>query len=168
MRGRSVRGVERPTLKHRDFLRGSIRCSFTTVAGALSFLHQGGVDRISYLVPLLEGPNGKEPSRVGHILPPTGAPLTKTPTRCADPAPSSRTLVHVHQESSLPVEQVEEPTLRDGPVVTPRRPARSAGLYSRKSTGELHLSSSRSSLESPAPSDAVEALFLQFFAKERM
>ena len=91
------------------------------------------------------------------MLPPARSPLTKTPTGSAGPAPSSRTLTHVHHAASLPVEQVEEPTLRDGPVVTPRPPARSAGRYSRKSTEESHLSSSGSSLEPPAPSGAARA-----------
>ena len=64
--------------------------------------------------------NGKEPSRVGLTLPTTRAPLMKTPTGSAGPAPSSRTLTHVHQAASVPVAQVEELTMRDGPVVTPR------------------------------------------------
>ena len=51
---------------------------------------------------------------MGPMLPPTRAPLMKTPTGSASPAMSSRTLTHVHQAASLPVEQVEEPTLRDG------------------------------------------------------
>ena len=71
-------------------------------------------------------------------------------------------LTHVHQAASLPVEQVEESTLRDGLVVTPRPPARSAGRYSRKSTEESYLSSSRSSFELPAPSGAVEQLHAIF------
>ena len=89
----------------------------------------------------------------------------KTPTGSAGPAPSSRTLTHVHQAASLPVEQVEEPTLRDGPVVTPRSPALSAGRYSRKSTEGSLLSSSRSSFESPAPSGAVRAASCDFLPK---
>ena len=63
----------------------------------------------------------------------------------------------MQKAASLPVEQVEEPTLRDGPVVTPRPPARSAGRYSRRSTEESHLSSSGNNLEPPAPSGAVRA-----------
>ena len=47
--------------------------------------------------------NGKEPPRVGPMLPPTRAPLMKTPTGSASPALSSRTLTHVDQASSLPV-----------------------------------------------------------------
>ena len=61
---------------------------------------------------------------MGLMLPPTRGPVMKPPTWSAGPAPSSRTLTHVHQAVSLPVEQVEEPTLRDGPVVTRRPPAR--------------------------------------------
>ena len=94
---------------------------------------------------------------MGPMLPPTRTPLMKTPTGSAGPAPSLRTLTHVHQPASLPVEQVEEPTLPDGPVVTPRPPARSAGRCSRRCTEESHLSSSRSSLEPPAPLGAVRA-----------
>ena len=101
--------------------------------------------------------NGNEPPRVGPMLPPTRSPLSKTHTGATSPAPSSRTLTHVHQAASLPVEQVEEPTLRDGPVVTPRPPARSAGRYTRRLTEESHLSSSGSSLKPPAPSGAAKA-----------
>ena len=90
--------------------------------------------RLATSFPFSKRADGKEPPRVGPMLPPTRAPLMKTPTGSASPAPSSRTLTHVHQAASLPVEQVEEPTLRGGPVVTPRPPARSAGRYSRKST----------------------------------
>ena len=52
-------------------------------------------------------PNGTKPSRVGHMLPPTRAPLMKTPTGSTGPAPSSCTLTHMHQAASLPVKQVE-------------------------------------------------------------
>ena len=144
------------------------------------FSHQGGVDKIrrSILFPINEEstrlatsspfskrPNGKEPSRVGLLLPATRAPLLKTPTGSAGPASSSRTLPHVQQSASLPVEQEEEPTLRNGPVVTPRPPARSAGCYSLKCTEESHLSSSRSSLEPPAPPGAVRAVSCDFSQK---
>ena len=81
---------------------------------------------------------------MGLKLPLTRAPLMKTPTRSAGPAPSSSMLTHVHQAASLPVDQVEEPTLCR-PVVTPRPPARSPGRYYRKSTDESRLSSSRGS-----------------------
>ena len=107
----------------------------------------------------------QEPPRVGPMLPPTRAPLMKTPTGSAGPAPSSRTLTHVHQAASLPVEQVEEPTLRGGQVVTPRPPARSAGRYSRKSTEESHLLSSKSSLGPPALLGAVRAASCDFLPK---
>ena len=108
--------------------------------------------RLATSSPFSKRPNRKEPFRVGLLLPPTRAPLRKKPAGFADPAPSSRMLTHVHQAASLPVEQVEESTLRDGLVVTPRPPARSAGRYSRKSTEVSYLSSSRSSFELPAPS----------------
>ena len=90
-------------------------------------------------------------------MPPTRSPLSKTNTEATSPAPSSRTLTHVYQAASLPVEQVEEPTLRDGPVVTPRPPARSAGRYTRRLMEESHLSSSGSNLTPPAPSGAANA-----------
>ena len=77
---------------------------------------------------------GKESSRVGIMLPPTRAPFLKTPSGSAGSDSSSRTLTHVHQAASLPVEQGEEPTLRDGPVVSPRPPGRSDGRRSCKST----------------------------------
>ena len=118
--------------------------------------------RLATLFPFSKRVNGKEPPRVGPRLPPTRAPLMKTPRGSVGPAPSSRTLTHVHQVASLPVEQVGEPTLRDGPVVTPRPPTRSAGRYSRRSTEESHLSSSRRSLEPPAPSAAVRAASCDF------
>ena len=113
--------------------------------------------RLATSSPFSKRANGKEPPRVGPMLPPTRAPLLKTPIGATSPAPSSRTLTHVQKAASLPVEQVEEPTLRDGPVMTPRPPARSAGRYSRKSTEESHLSSSGSSLEPPAPPGAARA-----------
>ena len=98
-------------------------------------------------------------------MPPTRAPLMKAPTESAGPAPSSRTLTHLHQAASLPVEQVEEPTLRCGPEVTPRPPARSAGRYCRTSTEGSLLSSSRSSFEPPAHSGAVRASSCDFSPK---
>ena len=107
--------------------------------------------------PFSKRANGKEPLRVGPMLPPTRAPLSKTHTGATSPSPSSRTLTHVHHAASLPVEQVEEPTLRDGPVVMLRPPARSAGRHSRRSTEESHLSSSGSSLKPSAPSGAGRA-----------
>ena len=89
--------------------------------------------RLAISFPFSNRTNGKEPPRVGPLLPPTRPPLSKTHTGATSPAQSSRTLTHVHQAASLPVEQVEEPTLRGGPVVTPRPPAQSAGPSYRKS-----------------------------------
>ena len=60
---------------------------------------------------------------MGPMLPPTRAPLMKRPAESAGPAPSSRTLTHVHKSASLPVEQVEKPALRGGSVVMSRPPA---------------------------------------------
>ena len=74
--------------------------------------------RVATSCPFSMRANSKEPSRLGLMLPPTRYPLMKTP----GPVPSSRTLIHVHQAASLPVAQVEDPTLRDGPVVTPWPP----------------------------------------------
>ena len=118
--------------------------------------------------PFSKRPNGKEPSRVGLLLPLTRAPLPKTPTGSAGPASSSRTLTHVCQAASVPVEQEEEPTLRDEPVVTPRLPVRSAGRYSRKSMEESHFSSSRSSLEPPTHSGAVRAASRDFLRRAKV
>ena len=95
--------------------------------------------RLATSLPFSKRANAKEPSRVGRMLPTTQAPVMKMPTRSAGPASSSRRLTHVHQAASLPLEQVEERALRDGPVVTPRPPARSAGRSSRNSTEEWHL-----------------------------
>ena len=121
--------------------------------------------RLASLSPLSKRANGKEPYRAGLMLPPTRAPLMKTPTGSAGSAPSSRTLTHVHQAASIPVEQVEETTLRGKPVVTPRPPAQSAGRFSRTSTEKAHLSSRRSSLEHPAPSGSVRAASCDFSPK---
>ena len=125
--------------------------------GSTLFLIKEESSRLATSSPVSKRPNGKEPSRVGPMLSPTQAPLMKTPTGSTDPAPSSRTLTHAHDAASLPVEQVEEPTPRGRPVVTLRPPARSAGHDSGKSTDESHLSSSRSSVEPPAPTGAVRA-----------
>ena len=108
--------------------------------------------------PFSKRSNGKKPSRVGRNLLPTRAQLMKTPTGSAGPDPSSSSLTHVHQVASIPVEQVEELTLRDGP----RPPARSGGRHSGKSTNESHFSSSRSRLEPPAPFGTVRAASSNF------
>ena len=65
--------------------------------------------RLVTSAPFSERPNRNEPSKVGLMLPPTRAPLMKTPTRSAVSGPSSRTLTHVYQAAYLPVEQVQEP-----------------------------------------------------------
>ena len=103
---------------------------------------------------------------MGLMLPPTRAPLMTVPTGSAGHAPSARTLTHVHQEASLPVEHEEQPTRCDGPAMTPRPPARTARCYSRKSTVQSHLSSRRNGLNPPAPSGAVRAFSCAF--RERL
>ena len=140
------------------FPRDSSGCS-------ISFPIKEESSRLSTSFPFSKRANGKELRRVGHMLPPIRAPLMKTPTRSAGLAPSSRTLTHVHEAASLSVGQEEEPTLRDGPVVTPRPPARSTGRYSRTSTEESHFSSRRSRLEPPAPLGAVRAAYGGFSPK---
>ena len=156
----------RPTLKYpRFFARLDLVFPRDCSGHSILFPIKEESTRLATWSPFLPSPNGKEPSPVGLMLPPTRAPLMKTTTGSAGPSPSSRTLTHVHQAASLPVEQEEEPTLRDGPVVMPRPPARSAGRYSRKSTEESHLSSSRSSLEPPAPSGAARAASCGFSPK---
>ena len=74
--------------------------------------------RLATSSPLSKRHNGKEPPRVKTLLPLARAPLQKTPTGSTDPAPSFNTLTHVFQATSVPVAQEEDPTLRDGPVVT--------------------------------------------------
>ena len=91
------------------------------------------------------------------MLPPTRAPLLRTPTGSAGPASFSRTLIHVHQASTVPVEQEEEPTLRDGPVVAPRTPVRSAGRYSRKIYGRIACLVKQKQIRTPAHLGAVRA-----------
>ena len=112
-----------------------------------------------------ERASGNEPPRARNLFPLARAPLTKTPTGSTGPAPSLGTLTHVHQATSAPVAQDRDPTLRNGPVVTPRPPARSAGRYSREDTEELRLSSSSNSSELPAPSGAVRAASSDFTPK---
>ena len=106
-----------------------------------------------------------EPPRARNLFPLARAPLSKTPTGSTGPAPSLGTLTHVHQATSAPVAQDRDPTLRNGPVVTPRPPTRSAGCYSRKDTEESRLSSSSNSSEPPAPSGAVRAVPCDFTLK---
>ena len=79
--------------------------------------------RLATSSPFSKRHNGKEPLRVKTLLPPARAPLQKAPTGSTEPASSLNTLTHVFQATSAPVAQEEDPTLRDGPVVTPRPPA---------------------------------------------
>ena len=79
--------------------------------------------RLANSSPFSKRHNGKEPPRVKPLLPLPRAPLQKTPTGSTDPASSFNTLTHVFQATSAPVAQKKDPTLRDGPVVTPRPPA---------------------------------------------
>ena len=110
--------------------------------------------------------NGNKPPRARNILPPAArSPLLKTPTGSTGPASSLGTLTHVHQATSAPVVQERDPTLRNGPVVTPRPPARSAGRYFRGSTEESRLSSNRNSSEPSAPSGAARAASCGFTPK---
>ena len=71
----------------------------------------------------------------------------------------------MHQATSTPVTQDRDPTRRNGPVVTPRPPARSAGHYSRENTEDSRLSSSSNNSEPPAPSGAVRAVSCDFTPK---
>ena len=122
----------------------------------------------SILFPIKEGPtslatsslsskraNGNEPPRARIFFPLARAPLSKMPTGPTGPAPSLGTLTHVQQATSAPVAQDRDSRLRNGPVVTPRPPARSAGRYSREDTEESRLSSTSNSSEPSAPSGAV-------------
>ena len=79
--------------------------------------------RLATSSPFSKRPNGKGPPRVTQVLPLARAPLTKTPIGSTGPASSSSMLSHVLQATSAPVVQEEDPTLRDGPLVTPRPPA---------------------------------------------
>ena len=58
-----------------------------------------------------------------------------------------------------------DPTLRNGPVVMPRLPTRSAGRYFREDTEESRLLSSINNSEPPAPSGAVRAVSCDFTPK---
>ena len=79
--------------------------------------------RLATSSPFSKRDNGKESPWVKILLPLPRAPLQKTPTGSTDLASSLNTLTHVFQATSAPVAQEEDPTLRDGPVVTPRPPA---------------------------------------------
>ena len=157
--------MRRPTLEHRDICEDRSGVSLRYQQGLYPVSHQGGVNKISYLVSLLQEAQRKRASRVDILLPPTRAPLLRTPAGSAAPASSTSTLTHVLQTTSVPLEQKDTPTLRDGPVVTPQPPTRLAGRYSRKITDESHLSSNRSNSESPAPSGAVRATSCNFSPK---
>ena len=76
--------------------------------------------RLGTLFSFSKRPDGKEPPRVKLLWPPARAPLQKTPTGSMGSASSSSTLTHVLQATSAPVVQEEDPTLSDGPAVTPR------------------------------------------------
>ena len=78
--------------------------------------------RLATSSPFSQRYNGKEPLRVKPLSPPARARLQKTPTWSTDSDSSFNTLTHVFQATSSPVAQEEDPTLRDGPVVTPRPP----------------------------------------------
>ena len=78
--------------------------------------------------------NGNEPPRARILFSLALALLSKTPTGSTGPASSLGTLTYVHQATSAPVAQDRDPTPCNGPVVTPRSPARSAGRYSREDT----------------------------------
>ena len=121
--------------------------------------------RLATSSPFSKRPSGQEPSRVGLLLPPTRAPLLKTSTGSAGPPSSSRTLTHVHRAVSVPVEQEEEPTLPDGPAMTPPPPVRSTGRYGAKMRKNRISHQRRSSLELPAPPGAVKAASCDFSPK---
>ena len=115
--------------------------------------------------PFSKRAHGNEPPRARNVLPLARAPLSKTPTGSTGPDPSLRTLTHAHQATSAPVARDRDPTLRNGPAVTPRPPAQSAERYSREVTEESRLSSSSNSSEPPAPSGAVRAVSCDFKPK---
>ena len=69
---------------------------------SILFPIKGESSRLATSFPFSKRANGKEPPRVRPMLPPTRAPLNKTPTGSASPALSSRTLTHVHQATAIP------------------------------------------------------------------
>ena len=109
--------------------------------------------------------NGNESPRARNLFPLTRAPPSKTPTGSTGSALSLGTSTHVDQATSAPVAPNRDPTLRNGPVATPRPPARSAERFSREGTEESRLSSSSNSSEPPVPSGAVRAVPCDFTPK---
>ena len=104
-----------------------------------------GFDQICYLVSLLPKAQRKRASsRKKHYC---HLPEPRAPEDDHRPASSFSTKTHMFQATSAPVVDEEDPTLRDGPVVTPRPPAGLAGRYSRKFTQESRLSLNRNSSE---------------------
>ena len=61
--------------------------------------------RLDTSSPFLSWPAGRKPSPVDNLLPPTGGPLLKAPTRSAGALSPSRTLIHVRSAPSATVEQ---------------------------------------------------------------
>ena len=104
--------------------------------------------------------NGNEAPRARNLFPPAGASLSKTRTGSTGPAPFLSTLTHMHQATSAPVAQDRDPTLRNGPVVTPRPPARLAGRYCREDTEESRLLSTSNRSGPPVLSGAERGQFL--------
>ena len=124
----------KPTQVRRDCLRDSTRCLFAIGAGALSTKEEPTT--IATYSPSSKRAKGNEPTRAGNIFPLARIALPKTPVGSTEPAPSLGTPTHVHQTTSAPVAQDRDPTLRNGPVVTTRPPARLARCYPREDTGE--------------------------------
>ena len=67
-RWQSIRGVGMPPLKLRYPLRGPIRCLLAITVGALSLFPSRSVDKISYLVSLLQEAKRKRASSGKHII----------------------------------------------------------------------------------------------------
>ena len=70
--------------------------------------------------PFSNSPDRKGPFRVKILLSPAQAPFKETPTGSTGPTSSSSTFTHVLQDTSAPVTQEGDPTMRDGLVVTSR------------------------------------------------